>query len=97
MESRQNQLWAVLFITFAAATIITILRFLSRRLKRITLSWDDYFALCGYVRHSFYSLAAWRFADNSLQAISLGWIIIIPYCRFSFFVGRRACDRTNRR
>ncbi|KAM0318829.1 hypothetical protein ACHAPQ_010549 [Fusarium lateritium] len=60
MESRQNQLWAVLFITFAAATIITALRFLSRRLKRITLSWDDYFALCGY-------------------AISVGWVIIIPY------------------
>jgi hypothetical protein len=41
------------------------------------------------------SLVAWRFSDNSLQAISLGWIIIIPYCRFSFFVNRRACDRTN--
>ncbi|KAF5660881.1 integral membrane protein [Fusarium heterosporum] len=60
MESRQTELWTVLFITFAAATIITILRMLSRRLKRITLSWDDYFALCGY-------------------AISLGWVIIIPY------------------
>ncbi|KAM0541345.1 hypothetical protein ACHAPJ_013293 [Fusarium lateritium] len=48
MESKQTDLWVVLFVTFAAATIITILRLLSRRLKRIPLSWDDYFALCGY-------------------------------------------------
>ncbi|KAJ4129215.1 hypothetical protein NW768_007750 [Fusarium equiseti] len=48
MESKQTDLWAVLFITFAAATIITAMRLLSRRLKRIPLSWDDYFALCGY-------------------------------------------------
>ncbi|KAH7305176.1 hypothetical protein B0I35DRAFT_516405 [Stachybotrys elegans] len=60
MESRQTELWVTLFITFAAATTITVLRLLSRRLKRIPLSWDDYFALCGY-------------------AISVGWIIIIPY------------------
>ncbi|OAQ65724.1 hypothetical protein VFPBJ_11117 [Purpureocillium lilacinum] len=60
MESRQRELWVVLFVTFAAATIITILRLLSRQLKRNPLSWDDYFALCGY-------------------AISVGWIIIIPY------------------
>ncbi|KAK4243003.1 hypothetical protein C7999DRAFT_36675 [Corynascus novoguineensis] len=60
MESRQTDLWVVLFVTFAAATIITMLRLLSRRLKRIPLSWDDYFALCGY-------------------AISVGWIIIIPF------------------
>ncbi|RKL21295.1 hypothetical protein BFJ68_g2563 [Fusarium oxysporum] len=60
LESKQTDLWVVLFVTFAAATIITILRLLSRRLKRIPLSWDDYFALCGY-------------------AISVGWIIIIPY------------------
>jgi hypothetical protein len=53
LESKQTDLWVVLFVTFAAATIITILRLLSRRLKRIPLSWDDYFALCGYV--SFYS------------------------------------------
>ncbi|KAG7420144.1 hypothetical protein Forpe1208_v002062 [Fusarium oxysporum f. sp. rapae] len=60
LESKQTDLWVVLFVTFAAATIITILRLLSRRLKRIPLSWDDYFALCGY-------------------AISVGWIIIVPY------------------
>lgn len=60
MESRQQELWVVLFVTFAAATIITVLRLVSRRLKRIPLSWDDYFALCGF-------------------AISIGWIIIIPY------------------
>jgi hypothetical protein len=53
LESKQTDLWVVLFVTFAAATIITILRLLSRRLKRIPLSWDDYFALCGYV--SFWS------------------------------------------
>jgi len=60
MESRQKELWVVLFVTFAAATIITVLRLVSRRLKRIPLSWDDYFALCGF-------------------AISVGWIIIMPY------------------
>ncbi|KAI6783928.1 integral membrane [Emericellopsis cladophorae] len=60
MESRQTEVWVVLFVTFAAATIITVLRLLSRRLKRISLSWDDYFALCGF-------------------AISIGWVIIIPY------------------
>ncbi|KAG9257235.1 uncharacterized protein F5Z01DRAFT_459920 [Emericellopsis atlantica] len=60
MESRQTDLWVVLFVTFAAAVTITILRLLSRRLKRISLSWDDYFALCGF-------------------AISVGWVIIIPY------------------
>ncbi|KAJ4009224.1 hypothetical protein NW752_009523 [Fusarium irregulare] len=48
MESKQTDLWAVVFITFAAATIITAMRLLSRRLKHIPLSWDDYFALCGY-------------------------------------------------
>ncbi|SCO87525.1 related to integral membrane protein [Fusarium oxysporum] len=60
MESKQTDLWVVLFVTFTAATIVTILRLLSRRLKRNSLSWDDYFALCGY-------------------AISIGWIVIIPY------------------
>lgn len=49
MESRQTDLWAVVFITFSAATIITAMRLLSRRLKHIPLSWDDYFALCGFV------------------------------------------------
>jgi len=55
MESKQTDLWAVVFITFAAATIITAMRLLSRRLKRIPLSWDDYFALCGYVSFRFLS------------------------------------------
>lgn len=49
MESRQTDLWVVTFVTFAAATIITAMRLLSRRLKHIPLSWDDYFALCGFV------------------------------------------------
>ncbi|KAF5027009.1 hypothetical protein F66182_884 [Fusarium sp. NRRL 66182] len=60
MESKQSDIRIVVFVTFAAATIITLLRLLSRRLKRIPLSWDDYFALCGF-------------------AISVGWLIIIPY------------------
>lgn len=49
MESKQTDLWVDLFVTFSAATIITILRLLSRWLRRTPLSWDDYFALCGYV------------------------------------------------
>ncbi|KAL9570446.1 hypothetical protein ACKAV7_005454 [Fusarium commune] len=48
MESRQSDLWAVCSITFVIATIITILRMLSRRLARLPLSWDDYLALCAY-------------------------------------------------
>ncbi|KAJ3508068.1 hypothetical protein NM208_g15875 [Fusarium decemcellulare] len=48
IESKQTDIQAVVFITFAVATIVTGLRLLSRRLKRIPLSWDDYFALCGY-------------------------------------------------
>lgn len=51
MESRQTEIWTVLFVTFTAATIITILRLVSRRLKRNSLSWDDYFALCGFVSY----------------------------------------------
>ncbi|KAF5005197.1 hypothetical protein FDECE_8318 [Fusarium decemcellulare] len=46
--SKQPELWAVEFITFAAATIFIALRLLSRRLTRIHLWWDDYFALCCY-------------------------------------------------
>jgi hypothetical protein len=49
MESRQTELLVLLFVTFAAAMIITILRLLSRTIKRNPLSWDDYFALCGFV------------------------------------------------
>ncbi|GKU11302.1 unnamed protein product [Fusarium langsethiae] len=48
MESRQTDLWVVTFVTFAAAVVITVMRLLSRRLKHIPLSWDDYFALCGF-------------------------------------------------
>ncbi|KAJ3547447.1 hypothetical protein NM208_g1509 [Fusarium decemcellulare] len=46
--SKQPELWAVEFITFAAATVFIALRLLSRRLTRIHLWWDDYFALCCY-------------------------------------------------
>ncbi|KAH7143571.1 hypothetical protein EDB81DRAFT_690139 [Dactylonectria macrodidyma] len=48
MESKQTDIQVVVYITFAAATIVLLLRLLSRRLKRIPLSWDDYFALCCY-------------------------------------------------
>ncbi|GAB7336683.1 hypothetical protein MBLNU13_g10354t2 [Cladosporium sp. NU13] len=60
MESRQTELRVVLFVTFTAATIFTVLRLASRRIKRLSLSWDDYAALCGF-------------------AISIGWMIIIPF------------------
>ncbi|KAM5347530.1 hypothetical protein ACJ41O_007354 [Fusarium nematophilum] len=48
MESKQTDIQVVVFITFAAATILMGLRLLSRRLKRIALGWDDYFAICCY-------------------------------------------------
>jgi TRAP-type C4-dicarboxylate transport system permease small subunit len=57
MESRQTELLVLLFVTFAAATIITILRLLSRTVKSNPLSWDDYFALCGFVCYCCYSIA----------------------------------------
>ncbi|KAM0419052.1 hypothetical protein ACHAPT_011991 [Fusarium lateritium] len=47
-ESKQVEIQAVVFITFAVATIVMGLHLLSRRLKRIPLSWDDYFAICCY-------------------------------------------------
>ncbi|WAO97032.1 Hypothetical protein NCS54_01473600 [Fusarium falciforme] len=47
-ESKQVEIQAAVFITFAIATIVMGLRLLSRRLKRIPLSWDDYFAICCY-------------------------------------------------
>lgn len=50
MESKQADVWAAEFVTFAAATIFIILRFVSRRLTRVHLWWDDYFAICCYVR-----------------------------------------------
>ncbi|KAM5347620.1 hypothetical protein ACJ41O_007444 [Fusarium nematophilum] len=48
MESKQADVWAAEFVTFAAATIFIILRFVSRRLTRVHLWWDDYFAICCY-------------------------------------------------
>jgi hypothetical protein len=48
MDSRVSEIVAVLAITFISATIITLLRLLSRRLNRVSLAWDDYFALCGF-------------------------------------------------
>lgn len=48
MESKQPDLWAAISITFFMATVATILRLVSRRLKRIPLAWDDYFSLCCY-------------------------------------------------
>ncbi|KAJ4317792.1 hypothetical protein N0V84_007154 [Fusarium piperis] len=48
IPSKQPDLWAAEFVTFAAATIFLILRLVSRRLTRIRLWWDDYFALMCY-------------------------------------------------
>ncbi|KAF4970074.1 hypothetical protein FSARC_2820 [Fusarium sarcochroum] len=47
-ESKQPDLWASEFITFSAATVFIGLRLLSRRLTRINLWWDDYFAIGCY-------------------------------------------------
>ncbi|KAG5745917.1 hypothetical protein H9Q72_014489, partial [Fusarium xylarioides] len=49
MRSRQPDLWAAEYITFAAATIFLILRIASRRITRIRFWWDDYFACASYV------------------------------------------------
>ncbi|EXL92600.1 hypothetical protein FOIG_14340 [Fusarium odoratissimum NRRL 54006] len=48
MRSRQPDLWAAEYITFAAATIFLILRIVSRRITRIRFWWDDYFACASY-------------------------------------------------
>ncbi|EWG52121.1 hypothetical protein FVEG_10934 [Fusarium verticillioides 7600] len=49
MRSRQPDLWAAEYITFAAATIFLILRIVSRRITGIRFWWDDYFACASYV------------------------------------------------
>ncbi|KAJ3466248.1 hypothetical protein MRS44_006906 [Fusarium solani] len=48
IPSKQPDLWAAELVTFVAATIFLILRLVSRRLTRIRLWWDDYFALMCY-------------------------------------------------
>ncbi|KAL6352497.1 hypothetical protein LRP88_14264 [Fusarium phalaenopsidis] len=48
IPSKQPDLWAAELVTFVAATIFLILRLFSRRLTRIRLWWDDYFALMCY-------------------------------------------------
>ncbi|CAG7558271.1 unnamed protein product [Fusarium equiseti] len=48
MRSLQPDLWAAEFITFPAATICLILRLSSRRITRVKLWWDDYFAILCY-------------------------------------------------
>lgn len=50
-QSKQPDLWAVEFITFAAATVFISLRLLSRRLTKIEFWWDDYLAMCAYVSY----------------------------------------------
>ncbi|KAF4975876.1 hypothetical protein FZEAL_7399 [Fusarium zealandicum] len=47
-ETQQPDLWASEFVTFTAATIFLGLRFMSRRLTRVELWWDDWFALGTY-------------------------------------------------
>lgn len=70
-ESKQVEIQAAVFITFAIATIVMGLRLLSRRLKRIPLSWDDYFAICCYVclffftRSSLTYCRAWQLPGSS--------------------------------
>ncbi|KAH6993334.1 hypothetical protein EDB82DRAFT_555568 [Fusarium venenatum] len=48
MSSLQPHLWAAEFVTFPAATIFLILRLSSRRITRVRLWWDDYFAVLCY-------------------------------------------------
>ncbi|GKU05638.1 unnamed protein product [Fusarium langsethiae] len=49
MSSLQPDLWAAEFVTFPAATIFLFLRLASRRITRVHLWWDDYFAILCYV------------------------------------------------
>ncbi|KAM5341461.1 hypothetical protein ACJ41O_014492 [Fusarium nematophilum] len=48
MQSRQPDLWSAEFITFPVATVFIILRLISRKITRVGLWWDDYFAICCY-------------------------------------------------
>lgn len=47
--SRQQSLWLTELVPFAVATVFIILRITSRRLKKVKLWFDDYFAICTYV------------------------------------------------
>ncbi|KAF7561794.1 hypothetical protein G7046_g2331 [Stylonectria norvegica] len=54
MATKQPNLWAVEFITFAAATIFLVLRLMSRRLTKVDFWWDDYLAICCYIMAIFW-------------------------------------------
>ncbi|KAF5574100.1 L-fucose permease [Fusarium subglutinans] len=54
VSTKQPNLWAAEWSSFVAATVFIILRLVSRRLTRVGLWWDDYFAIGCY-----FSAIAW--------------------------------------
>lgn len=49
VPTKQTNLWVAEWSSFAAATVFIILRLVSRKLTRVGLWWDDYFAIACYV------------------------------------------------
>ncbi|KAF4421182.1 L-fucose permease [Fusarium acutatum] len=54
VPSKQPNLWAAEWTSFAAATVFITLRLVSRKLTRVGVWWDDYFAIACY-----FSAIAW--------------------------------------
>ncbi|KAF4944060.1 hypothetical protein FGADI_12942 [Fusarium gaditjirri] len=54
VPTKQPNLWAAEWTSFAAATVFITLRLVSRKLTRVGLWWDDYFAIACY-----FSAIAW--------------------------------------
>lgn len=50
METRQPGFWAAALTTYIAALTAFVLRIVARRLKGLTLFFDDYLALAAFVR-----------------------------------------------
>ncbi|KAI1851323.1 hypothetical protein JX266_003398 [Neoarthrinium moseri] len=48
MESQQPNLFAVVAITMAAATLTLVLRLIARRMTKVPLWWDDYLCILAY-------------------------------------------------
>ncbi|KAI0193452.1 hypothetical protein F4808DRAFT_464802 [Astrocystis sublimbata] len=81
MATRQSECYASLSITFAAATVSLICRLWARKLKRLSLSLDDYLAIIAFLSALVYNTASYvwlclglglRFEDVSYSLEEIG-------------------------
>jgi hypothetical protein len=50
MQTKQPDFWAAALTTYTAALVAFVLRIVARKLKGLTLFFDDYLALAAFVR-----------------------------------------------